>query len=189
MHMMATEPGGVTTVLNAWGNGNQDSGNELVQIVYSDLRRLAAHYLKDERPDHTLQPTSLVHELYLKLFRAEPVEWRDRGHFFTVAARQLRHTVVHYARHHHAAKRGGPLAKILLQDTPDRGISLDRQLLDLDLALERLAELDARSAEVVELRYFGGLTESEIADALGVSTATVKRDWEFARAWLLKQLS
>jgi RNA polymerase sigma factor (TIGR02999 family) len=178
----------VTALLNAWGSGDQAAGNELVEIVYKELRRLAAHYLQSERPDHTLQPTALVHELYLKLFSAEPIEWQNRGHFLAVAARQLRHIVVDYARNQRAQKRGGPLGKISIEDAPQIGVVVDSRVVDLDRALERLAQLDARAAQVVEFRYFGGLTESETGEALDISVATVKRDWDFARSWLLKEM-
>jgi RNA polymerase sigma factor (TIGR02999 family) len=122
------------------------------------------------------------------LFSGEPVNWQNRGHFVAVAARQLRHIVVDYAKNRHALKRGGMLGKISLEDVPEMAVVIDERVLDLDHALDRLAQLDIRSSQVVELRYFGGLTESETADALGISVATVKRDWEFARTWLLKEI-
>lgn len=185
---MESESKSVTRLLHAWGDGDQVAGNELMEVVYKELRRLAAYYLQSERTDHTLQPTALVHELYLKLFSGEPIEWRDRGHFLAVAARQLRHIVVDYARGQRAQKRGGPMGKVSLEETPEIGFSVDQRLLDLDYALQRLSELDSRAAQVVELRYFGGLTESETAEALEISSSTVKRDWEFARSWLLKEM-
>lgn len=175
-------------LLKAWGSGDDDAGRELIGIVYQELRRLAAHYLQVERPDHTLEPTALVHELYLKLFSGEPVDWKDRGHFLAVSARQLRHIMVDHARNRHAVKRGGIQGKISLEEAVELGVAIDHRLLDLDLALGRLEQLDARASQVVELRYFGGLTESETAGALGISVATVKRDWEFARTWLLKEI-
>jgi RNA polymerase sigma factor (TIGR02999 family) len=185
---MESQTNSVTLLLHAWGEGDQTAGNELMEVVYKELRRLAAYYLQSERPDHTLQPTALVHELYLKFFSSEPIEWRDRGHFLAVAARQLRHIVVDYARGQRAQKRGGPQAKVSIEDVPEIGFVVDHRLLDLDHALERLSELDPRSAQVVELRYFGGLTEGETAEALEISSSTVKRDWEFARSWLLKEM-
>jgi RNA polymerase sigma factor (TIGR02999 family) len=178
----------VTQLLQAWGSGDDAAGNALIEIVYKELRRLAAYYLKAERPDHTLQPTALVHELYLKLFGGEPVNWQNRGHFLAVAARQLRHIVVDYAKNRHALKRGGMQGKVSLEDVPDAGVVIDDRVLDLDDALDRLAQLDPRAAQVVELRYFGGLTEGETGEALEISVATVKRDWEFARTWLLKEI-
>lgn len=179
---------GVTQLLNAWGAGDEAAGNELIAIVYKELRRLAAYYLKVERPDHTLQPTALVHELYIKLFSTEPVEWRDRGHFLAVAARQLRNILIDHARVQHAQKRGGAPRKLSLEEVGDIGIVVDGRILDVDRALDRLARLDERAAKVVELRYFGGLTETEVGGVLDISLATVKRDWEFARTWLLTEI-
>ncbi len=175
-------------LLNAWSAGDEAAGNQLIAVVYQELRRLAAHYLQDERPGQTLQPTALVHELYLKLFSNEPVAWHDRGHFLAVAARQLRRIIVDHARSQHAQKRGGLQPTISIEDAPEVGVGADSRVLELDEALERLAQLDPRSARVVKLRYFGGLTESEIGRVLEISPATVKRDWEFARAWLLKEM-
>lgn len=180
----------LTVLLRAWSDGNQAAGDEIITIVYNELRRLAAHYLQTERPDHTLQPTALVHELYVKLCAAEPVNWQGRGHFLAVAARQLRHLIIDYARNQRAQKRGGPLGKISLEEAPNlASVPMDARVLDLDEALTRLDRLDQRAAKVVELRYFGGLTEREISEALEISVATVKRDWNFARAWLLKELA
>jgi RNA polymerase sigma factor (TIGR02999 family) len=185
---MASPSQSVTHLLNAWSAGDEAAGRALIEVVYAELRRLAAHYMQDERPDHTLQPTALVHELYLKLFSSQPIEWQNRGHFLAVAAKQLRHMVVDYARNQKAQKRGGPLGKIALEAAPDQTVAMDHRVLDLDQALEHLAKLDARAAQVVELRYFGGLTDSEVAATLEISVATVKRDWEFARTWLLKEI-
>jgi RNA polymerase sigma factor (TIGR02999 family) len=186
---VSSESKSVTALLNAWSAGDEAAGNELIAAVYHELRRLAASYLKDERPDHTLQPTALVHELYLKLFSGEPIEWRDRGHFLAVAARQLRRLIVDYARNQRAEKRGGSQRKTSIEDAPQIGITLDSRVVELDQALERLEKLDNRAARVVELRYFGGLTESETGETLQISLATVKRDWEFGRSWLLNELS
>ena len=185
---MESRPQDVTRLLSAWGAGNETAGNELMELVYAELRKLAAHYMQVERPDHTLQPTALVHELYLKLFSSGPVEWRDRGHFLAVAARQLRHIVIDYARIQHAQRRGGNQPKLSLEDIGEAGVPVDDRILDIDRALDRLAQLDPRAAKVVELRYFGGLTESEVGAELEISVATVKRDWEFARTWLLKEI-
>jgi len=186
---MNVESKSVTGLLNAWNTGDQAAGNEIIEIVYKELRRLAAHYLQNERANHTLQPTALVHELYLKLFSAGRVEWQDRGHFLAVAARQLRRIIVDYARNQRALKRGGPHARISIEDAPEAGLVVDTGVVDLDHALARLEQLDSRSAQVVELRYFGGLTEIEIGKTLGISLATVKRDWDFARSWLLKEIA
>lgn len=187
--IMNSEHTNVTILLSAWSDGDEAAGHEFIAMVYKELRRLAASYLHSERPGHTLQPTALVHELYLKLFSGEPLAWQNRGHFMAVAARQLRHIVVDYARSHHAQKRGGLEAKIPLGDAPDPAVVIDARVIDLDHALERLEQLDARAARVVELRYFGGLTEAEVGETLQISVATVKRDWEFGRSWLLKEIS
>jgi RNA polymerase sigma factor (TIGR02999 family) len=187
---MSSQPESLTVLLNAWSEGDQAAGNEIITIVYNELRRLAAHYLQTERPDHTLQPTALVHELYCKLIVTEPISWRGRGHFMAVAARQLRHLIIDYARTERAQKRGGGQPKLSLDEAPEVSmVPVDDRVLDLDEALKRFEALDARAAQVVELRYFGGLTESEIGKTLDISVATVKRDWDFARAWLLKEMA
>jgi RNA polymerase sigma factor (TIGR02999 family) len=183
------EPKDVSAILTAWGNGDQEAGNQLIGIVYQELRRLAAHYLKSERADHTLQPTALVHELYLKLLSTEKVMLHDREHFLAVAARQLRHIVVDYARNKNAQKRGGAQGKISLDEVSGVAIPADGRVIELDQALRRLESLDARAAQVVELRFFGGLNDDEVGKTLSTSSATVKRDWDFARSWLLKQMS
>jgi len=186
---MASSSESPTQLLTAWGSGDEPAGRRFIEIVYQDLRRLAAHYMQSERKDHTLQPTALVHELYLKLFSAEPVEWESRGHFLAVAARQLRHVIVDHARGQAALKRGGAVHKMALDDAPDQAIVLDERILDLDEALKRLSRLDHRAALVVELLYFGGLNHIEIGNTLKISVATVKRDWDFARVWLLKDMA
>jgi len=182
------EPKDVSAILSAWGAGDQKAGDELIGIVYQELRRLAAYYLQNERADHTLQATALVHELYLKLFGAEPIQLQDREHFLAVAARQLRHIVVDYARNKHAQKRGGAQGRISLDEASGLAVPADSRVLDLDQALQRLETLDARAAQVVELKFFGGLTDSEAGKTLNISVATVKRDWDFARSWLLNQM-
>jgi len=181
-------PQDVAAILKAWGHGDPQAGNELMAIVYQELRRLAAHYLQAERKDHTLQPTALVHELYLRLFASEPVQVQDREHFLAVAARQLRHIVVDYARQKNAQKRGGVLGTISLDEVQGLAIPADERVIELDQALGRLEALDARAAQVVELKFFGGLTDEEAGRTLGISVATVKRDWDFARSWLLGQM-
>lgn len=186
---MSEPPGDVTRLLNDLGGGN-DALAAALPRVYSDLRRLAGHYLNRERADHTLQPTALVHEAYLRLAGQDRVRWRNRNHFIGVAAQLMRRILVDYARAHHAAKRGGHDTRVPLDEeiTPAAaGGSVD--LLDLDVALTRLADLDPRQARVVDLRYFGGLSLEETADALEVSPATVKREWQMARAWLHRELS
>ncbi len=180
---------GVTQLLTAWRGGDEQAARELVGIVYGQLRELAGVYLRNERDPISLQPTALVNELYLSLFAGKPVECEDRLHFLHIAARQMRHLVIDYARRRKNLKRGGNVQKLALDEARDHAIQLDAQLTDLNEALDRLEKMDARSAQVVELRFFGGLTEQEIATLLGISVPTVKRDWDFARNWLLAQLS
>lgn len=185
--MQPDEPN-LTQALTDWRNGDQDAGNRLFAAAYQELRRLAAWHLQRERPGHTLQATALVNELYLKLFGGEPVDWQNRAHFFAVAAQQIRRLLVDYARAGLAEKRGGGGVKLSLTEVQGLAAPNEQALLDLDAALGRLEALDPRAARIVELRYFGGATEQETAEAAGVSIATVKRDWDFARTWLISQL-
>jgi RNA polymerase sigma factor (TIGR02999 family) len=174
----------ITTLLQRWAQGDRNAADLALDRVYTELRRLAAHYLRMERPDHTLQPTALVHEIYLRLEGAG-IRWADRKHFFVVAASQMRRILVDHARARQAEKRAGGIR------IEAEGVELPRDvdLVALDLALEELKRLDERAASVVELRYFGGFKEAEAASTLEISVATLKRDWEFARAWLLKKLA
>lgn len=178
----------MTALLAQWRLGDPAAGERLMQRVYQELRSLAAYYLRQERPDHTLQPTALVHEMYLRLMASPPAAWQDRAHFFAVAARQLRRVLVNYARDRQAGKRGGKQFKLALSDVHGLAEPQNEDFRMVDEALERLEKLDHRSAQVVELRFFGGLKEAEIAEVLGISVATVKRDWDFARAWLIQSL-
>jgi RNA polymerase sigma factor (TIGR02999 family) len=178
----------VTALLAGWRAGDQHAAEKLAGTVYDEMRRLAARYMRNERPDHTLQATALVHEMYLKLFAGEPVEWQNRAHFFAVAAQQLRRILVNHARDRQAGKRGGKRVRLSLTDVNGVAQPCDQDVLNLDEALSRLEKLDERAARVVELRFFGGLTEVEAAEALQISVATLKRDWAFARAWLLREL-
>jgi len=161
---------------------------KLIRVTYKELRRLAAHYMKSERPEHTLQPTALVHEVYLRIFADEALEWNDRKHFFAVAAKQMRHVLLDYARANAAERRGGNYQRLPLQDIETLPARPGTDLLDLDQALDDLGKVDTRASQVVELRYFGGLTESEAASVLGISVATLKRDWEFGKAFIARQL-
>jgi RNA polymerase sigma factor (TIGR02999 family) len=183
---MSEYPQDLTDLLIAWRRGNQKAGNELIQAVYDRLHRMAAYYLRQEHPGHTLEATALVHELYLKMFSSKPVQWQDRAHFFAVAAQQLRRILVDHARAARAEKRGGDRMKISI--TAVKNLPLPKDILDIDEALRSLENLDPRAAAGVELRFFAGLKETEIAEALGISPATLHRDWKFARAWLLSQL-
>jgi RNA polymerase sigma factor (TIGR02999 family) len=178
----------VTTLLTAWRSGDQAAAGQLLALVYPELRRLAAHYLKSERPGHTLQPTALVHELYLRLFAGEPVTWENRAHFFGMAAQTLRHILVDHARARLADKRGGGMLRLSLTAADGWIQPYDEDILELEELLEQLETLAPRVAKVVELRFFGGLEERQVAEVLSVSSITVKRDWKFARAWLISRL-
>ena len=178
----------LNTLLGRWREGDQEAGKRVMALVYAELRRLAAYYFRQEAPGHTLQPTALVNELYLKLSSSEPVPWQDRTHFFAVAAQQMRRILIDHARRRKALKRNDTRIPVMLSHGPVASGPQVEDLLAVDEALKGLTDLDPRAARVVELRVFGGLKESEIADMLEVSTATVKRDWSFARAWLLSRL-
>jgi RNA polymerase sigma factor (TIGR02999 family) len=173
----------VTRLLKSLNAGDRDAVDALVPIVYSELRKLAGHYLKSEREGHTLQPTALVHEAFLKLVEQE-TQWQNRTHFFAMAANLMRRILVDYARSHNAGKRGGDVEKVVLEDAFVFVKEKPAELLALNEALEELAKIDPRRAKVVELRFFGGLNNDEIAEALGVHSNTVLRDWNLARAWL-----
>jgi RNA polymerase sigma factor (TIGR02999 family) len=180
----------VTRLLLDWGNGNREALDALAPLVYDELRRLAQSYLRRERSDHTLQGTALVNEAYLRLVDQKNVRWQNRAHFFGVAAQMIRRILVDHARGHQAAKRGAGAAKLSLDDAlAVPGVSKDLNLVNLDEALKELEELDARQARIIELRYFTGLSIEETAEVVGVSPATVKREWTAARAWLFRQLS
>ena len=188
--MTPAPPQSVTDLLQAWSSGDPTALDALLPLVYEDLRRQARHYMRDQPAGHTLQTTALVHEAYLRLVGRSSVEWNGRAHFFGVAAKAMRSILVDHARARAAAKRGGAAPAI----TPDdaSAASGPREAVDvlaLHHALDRLAELDARKSRLVELRYFGGLGIDEAAAVLGVSPATVKREWTTARAWLRRELS
>jgi RNA polymerase sigma factor (TIGR02999 family) len=178
------DPGAATQLLLAWGAGDRQALDQMLPLVYEELHRLAALYLSRERPDHTLQPTALVHEAYLRLVNQREVDWRNRAQFLGVAAGMMRRILVNHARDRAASKRGGGREQVSLSlvDAPSGG--QDIELIALEDALEGLAVLDQRKARVVELRFYGGLSMEEVAEVLEVSRATVEREWSFARAWL-----
>jgi RNA polymerase sigma factor (TIGR02999 family) len=182
------DPTSLTLLLGQWRNGDQEAGSRLFTAAYQELRRLAAWHLQQERPGHTLQATALVHELYLKLFAGQPVEWQNRAHFFAVAAQQIRRLLIDHARAHLAQKREGGRVRVSLTDAEGLAAPWEEDLAALDEALSRLETLDPRAARVIELRFFAGLTEKEAAEVAGISVATLKRDWDFGRAWLLNEL-
>jgi RNA polymerase sigma-70 factor (ECF subfamily) len=185
---VASSPGQITSLLAALRRGDRDAESNLVALVYDDFHALAQRYMRHERPDHTLQPTALVHEAYLRLLQDHAADWQGRAHFFAAASIAMRRILVDYARQRAAAKRPGGKQKVELNDFMASANPRIDQLLVLDEALTRLAEWDSRKARLVEMLYFGGLTEEEAASVLGVSVRTVKRDWKAARAWLQTQL-
>lgn len=177
----------VTRLLIAWSDGEPSAGEALIEAVYGDLRRMARGYLRREQSDHLLPPTALVHEAYLRLVDQRRVQWHNRAQFFAIAARVMRRILVDYARTRGAAKRGGGIHVTL----PHADAHVDpptTDILALDVALEKLAAIDPRQSELVELRFFGGLTVDEAATLLGIAPVTVKRDWALARAWLYREL-
>ena len=180
-------PHDVTRLLKEWANGAQPALEALTPLVYAELRRLAAGYLRREAPGHTLQPTALVHEAFLRLVGNAP-DCQNRSQFYGVAAHLMRQILVDHARTRQSVKRGGHFVHVCLEEELVLSNENDSNLVALDEALERLATVDPRKARVVELRFFGGLQEDEIAEVLGVSVITVKRDWKTARAWLLSRL-
>jgi RNA polymerase sigma-70 factor, ECF subfamily len=185
-----TSPQSVTELLKAWGDGDPAALDRLVPIVYGELHRQADRYLRRESPGHTLQPTALVNEAYLRLVDQHQARWQNRSQFFGVAAQLMRRILVDHARRHAAAKRGGASAvPVSLDEEALEASGGDVDLVSLDDALRRLAELDEQQARVVELRYFAGLGIEETAETLGISSATVKREWAMARAWLKRELS
>ena len=186
---MSSPPGDVTRLLLAWSNGDRDALEGLIPVVYGELRRIADRYFCHERPGHTLQATGLVHEAYLKLVDQQRVRWQNRAQFFGVAAQLMRRILVDHARTRGAVKRGGGVSPVTLVDaagaSPPRGVDV----IALDDALTRLTRLYPEQGRLVELRYFGGLTIEETGEAMGISPATVKRQWMVARAWLLANLN
>ena len=179
----------VTALLVAWSEGDQGALDRLVPLVYAELHRLAKSYMRRERAGQTLQTTALIHEAYVRLIDAQQVPWQNRAHFFGVAARIMRQILVASAREHTAQKRGGRVQPVSLDEALVVSNGLDEDLVAIDEALSGLAEVDARKAHVVEMRFFGGLTEEETATALRVSPETVRRDWRIARSWLRRKLS
>lgn len=181
---------GITELLIAWGDGRPEALDDLVPLVYADLRRLAAGYMIKETPGHSLQPTALVHEAYVRLVDQRRVQWRNRAHFFGVAANMMRRILVDHARKRRAEKRGGDVERVTLVGeevaaAEQNGIDI----LALHESLERLAAFDPQQERIVELRYFGGLTIEEAAEVIGISAATVVREWTIAKAWLRADLS
>ena len=179
----------VTQLLVAWSNGDQASLDKLMPLVYDELRRTARHYMSGQPPGHTLQTTALIHEAFLKLVGRPEKHWQNHSHFLGVAAQAMRHILVDYARSQHCAKRGGAVQLVSLEEGGVVQVERAAELVALDEALSRLAEIDPRKGRVVEMRYFGGLSVEETADVLGISPDTVMRDWRLAKTWLRRELS
>jgi RNA polymerase sigma factor (TIGR02999 family) len=186
---MPAESKNITLMLQQARGGNQDVISQLVPLLYDELRRLASYYLKREHPNHTLQATALVNEAYLRLVGQQDVEWKNRNHFFGIAAQQMRRVLVDHARRQHRAKRGGSAAKISLREVMIVSRDNPEGILIVDEILSRLAALDPQQAKIVELRVFAGLTVEEVAEVLGLSSSAVKREWTVARAWLTREMN
>jgi RNA polymerase sigma factor (TIGR02999 family) len=182
-----TDDADLTALLLAWSDGHEEARDRLIDAVYAELRRVARRHLRGERDDHSLSPTALVHETYLKLIDQHRVRWQNRAHFFGLAAQLMRRILVDHARSRGAAKRGSDRT-VVLDSVDVGGAPLDVDVLALDAALDKLAAIDARQGSLVELRFFAGLTVDETAKALDVAPITVKRDWAYARAWLYREL-
>ncbi|HEY6290388.1 MAG TPA: sigma-70 family RNA polymerase sigma factor [Terriglobia bacterium] len=183
-----TGAGEITRLLIELKGGNPQAQSELIPLVYEELRRVARSYMRGERAGHTLQPTALVNEAYLRLVEGPAINWQNRAHFFAVAAQLMRRVLVDHARARRAVKRGGNECRVSMDAALAFTGGKDADVLALDEALDRLAERDPRQARIVEIRFFGGLSEQETAEVLGISTRTVKRDWSVARAWLYKEI-
>jgi RNA polymerase sigma-70 factor (ECF subfamily) len=178
----------VTELLVAWSQGDENALAKLVPIVDSQLRRIASRHMRQERPGHTLQTTALVNEAYIKLIKADEIQWQSRAHFFAIAARLMRHVLVDAARSRQYGKRGGDFQRVSVRDDEYASHEQDHDLLALNEALDRLKSIDPRKSTVVELRFFAGMDLEETAAVLNVSPFTVKRDWALARAWLAREL-
>ena len=191
---MARGASQITRLLKAWSGGDEAALKELMPLVYNELRKAARRHMRNERPDHTLEATALVNEVYLRLLKVTEINWRDRTHFFAVAAQMMRRLLVDAARARTRVKRAGLAKRVARSSTfdfdslPDASSVRDRELIDVDDALEVLGQMDSRKARVIELRFFGGLSVEETAAALNVSPQTVMRDWKLARAWMMREL-
>jgi RNA polymerase sigma-70 factor (ECF subfamily) len=184
-----TDPQAITRLLNAWQHGDAAARDRLFVLVYDELRRRAAVQLRSERRDHTLRPTALVHEAYLRLMGQDHARWEGRSQFFAIASEVMRRVLVDHARGRKAVKRGGTAVRVALEEDVAAAAPREVDLIALDTALNELAAMDPRQSRVVEMRYFGGLGTAQIAEVLGVSRATVDRDWRFARTWLYRRLA
>jgi RNA polymerase sigma factor (TIGR02999 family) len=184
----APDRGEVSGLLQAWSRGDQEALKKLTPIVYEELHRLARHYMRGEKSGHSLQTTALVNEAYIRLVDYKRMQWQTRAHFFSVSAQLMRRILVDHARRHNL-KRGGGVQHVLLEDTAAVGGEPDEDLVALDDALQALARVDSRKAQVIELRFFGGLSVEETAEVLKISPVTAMRDWSTAKAWLYRELT
>jgi RNA polymerase sigma factor (TIGR02999 family) len=185
---MSEDPGQVSVLLQQWVHGDPDALGALAPVIYQELRRLAHYHLKSERANHTLQSTALVNEAFLQLIGGHPNQLQNRGHFVAIASRLMRQILVQYARGRRASKRDGG-QRIALDEIEDLPVADDDELVALDDALEQLMHIDERQCKIVQMKFFGGLTAPEIAEVLGISLATVERDWATARVWLRREMS
>jgi RNA polymerase sigma factor (TIGR02999 family) len=185
---VAAEDVEVTGLLKAWSNGDEAALDRLASVLYAELRRIARRYMRNERPGNTLQTTALVNEVYLRLVDVKNVDWRHRAQFFAISAQMMRRILVDAARARASEKRGGSAIRVNVEEIAVLSPQPDASIVALDEALEMFSRVAPRQAKIVELRYFGGLSEEELAEALGISTRTVRRDWEFAKAWLTREL-
>ncbi|HET6863105.1 MAG TPA: sigma-70 family RNA polymerase sigma factor [Pyrinomonadaceae bacterium] len=179
----------ISQLLDAWSSGNQSALDELYPLVYDELHRLASRYMSRERKGHTLQTTALINEAYVRLVDQRNIHWANRSHFFAISAQIMRRILIDHARRHAYAKRGGGQHPVTLDETATLQVERAAEMIRLDDALQSLAEIDPRRSRVVELRYFGGLSNEEIAETLKISPNTVTRDWNMARAWLYQELA
>ena len=186
---MSSSPHEVTRLLVAWSNGDQTARDQLMPLVYDELRRLAHQYMKRERPGHTLQTSGLVNEAFLRLVDQRNVQWKNRAHFFAIAAQTMRRILVDYARNRHYAKRGGSARQVSLDEALIVSEKRSAEVVALDEALKQLSEFDVRKSQIVELRFFGGLSIDETAEVLNVSPGTIMRDWTLAKAWLRREMT
>jgi RNA polymerase sigma factor (TIGR02999 family) len=186
--MQGEESVDVTRLLREWGAGNRAALEQLTPVIYAELRRRAHNYMKNEPPGHTLQTTALAHEAWLRLADVSIADWKDRAHFFAIAAQMMRRILVDGARARHREKRGGSAERVHFDQIPDVSSGRDREMVAIDDALQSLAQFDPRKAQVVEMRFFGGLSVEETAEVLKTSEQTVLRDWRLARTWLLREI-
>lgn len=182
------EPDDVTELLGRWNKGDEEAQSKLVKLIYNDLHARAENYMRYERQDHTLQPTALINEVYLRLIKQKGIAWQNRSQFYGVIAQIMRRILVDHARNHYAAKRGGNAFKVSIDEVDNISGEKEVDLMILDDSLTRLAEMDLRQSQIVEMRFFGGLSVEETAEALGISTITVQREWRISKMWLYNEL-